>query len=309
MDTERDQVRHDVAEWLASYQPQGIPTAEWADAGLRAFVTEQIIRLDPPGVPRAKKCALQLAKLARWCHRHGMDLDVEQVLHPDTVERYCEVALANDPHRGDYRSMLRSIGPVLTKKAPWQPPPVAMKSRKVAAPYDAETVAGFVHDMTRQSTPRRRQSFTAMVALGLGAGLDGRWLHLVYGSDVDQIDGTTMVEVPDPAPRVVPVRDAWAATVRELAEQADDGLLFGGERPRKNLVNRRASDFDLSQDTPKPNAARLRSTWLVAHLAAGTRLPELVEAAGLQGITTLSDLLPAVERLDPGQARALLQAV
>lgn len=309
MDTERDQVRRDVAEWLADYQPYGIPPAEWADAGLRAFVSEQIIRLDPPGVPRAKKCALQLAKLGWWCHRHGMDLDVEQVLHPDTVERYCEVALANDPHRGDYRSMLRSIGPVLTKKAPWQPPPVPMKSRTVAAPYDAKTVEAFVHDMIRQSTPRRRQSFTAMVALGLGAGLDGRWLHLVHGSDVDQIDGTTVVEVPDPAPRVVPIRDVWAATVRELAEQAGEGLLFGGERPSKNLVNRRAGDFDLGKRTPKPNAARLRSTWLVAHLAAGTRLPELVEAAGMQGITTLSDLLGAIERLDPAKARALLRDV
>ena len=107
----------------------------------------------------------------------------------------------------------------------------------------------------------------------------------------------------------MPVREAWAATVRELAEQAGDGLLFGGQQPNKNLVNRRAADFDLGKDTPKPNAARLRSTWLAAHIAAGIRLPELVEAAGLQGITTLSDLLPYVERLDPAQARALLQAV
>ena len=309
MDTERDQVRRDVAEWLADYQPQDIPADEWADAGLRAFVTDQIVRLDPPGVARAKKCARQLARLAWWCHRQGMDLDVEQVLHPDTVERYCEVALANDPHRGDYRSVLRSIGPALTSKAPWQPPPAPMKARKVAPPYAAATVAAFVHDMTRQSTPFRRQSFTAMVALGLGAGLDGRWLHRVHGGDVDQVDGITVIEVPDPAPRVAPVRARWATTVLELAEQAGDGLLFGGERPSKNLVNRRAGDFDLGKDTPKPNAARLRSTWLVAHLAAGTRLPELVEAAGLQGITTLSDLLPYIERLSPAEARALLQTV
>ncbi|HEX3540468.1 MAG TPA: hypothetical protein VHT75_08505 [Acidimicrobiales bacterium] len=39
----------------------------------------------------------------------------------------------------------------------------------------------------------------------------------------------------------------------------------------------------------------------MTHLAMGTRLPELARAAGLQGVTVLSDLLefvPAVDDID-----------
>ena len=50
-----------------------------------------------------------------------------------------------------------------------------------------------------------------------------------------------------------------------------------------------------------------RSTWLVTHLAAGTRLPELAAAAGLDGVGVLSELLAYVPALDASQARALLR--
>ena len=36
---------------------------------------------------------------------------------------------------------------------------------------------------------------------------------------------------------------------------------------------------------------------MVTHLRSGTRLPELAAAAGLEGVTVLSDLLAFVERL------------
>jgi hypothetical protein len=39
----------------------------------------------------------------------------------------------------------------------------------------------------------------------------------------------------------------------------------------------------------------------------GTRLPELARAAGLQGVTVLSDLLPFVPLLDEDEALAMLR--
>ncbi len=58
---------------------------------------------------------------------------------------------------------------------------------------------------------------------------------------------------------------------------------------------------------PKLSASRLRSTWLVTHLAMGTRLPELARAAGLQGVTVLSDLLPFVPAIDEATAVEMLR--
>ena len=58
---------------------------------------------------------------------------------------------------------------------------------------------------------------------------------------------------------------------------------------------------------PRLAPARLRSTWLLTHLIAGTRLPELCRAAGLQGVTVLSDLLDLVKPLSAEAARAMLR--
>jgi hypothetical protein len=55
------------------------------------------------------------------------------------------------------------------------------------------------------------------------------------------------------------------------------------------------------------SASRLRSTWLVTHLTMGTRLPELARAAGLGGVTVLSDLLAFVPTLDEAEAVVMLR--
>lgn len=299
-------MRREVAEWLAGYRPQMVPANEWADTGLRAFVIEQIKQLDPPGIARGKKCALQLAKLGLWCIEQGIELDVEKVLDPDTVERYCTYALAGNGRAGDYRSMLRSLGMQLTTKAPWQPSPAPLKQRTVAPPYDQRTIDRFRRDAAAQSTELRRRTFTAVLALGLGAGLDGRWIHLIHGGDVDTIGHVTVIEVPEPAPRIVPVLAEWSDTVLELAETAGDELLMGGKSNR-NLIHRRLSILDLGKDTPRPNCASLRSTWLASHLERGTRLVELAAAAGVQGITTFSDLLSYIPPLAADEAHQMLR--
>ncbi len=45
----------------------------------------------------------------------------------------------------------------------------------------------------------------------------------------------------------------------------------------------------------------------MTHLAMGTRLPELARAAGLQGVTVLSDLLPFVPAFDEAEALEMLR--
>ena len=47
----------------------------------------------------------------------------------------------------------------------------------------------------------------------------------------------------------------------------------------------------------------------MAHLEAGTRLPELCRAAGLEGVTVLSDLLELIEPLNDASALAMLRGI
>src|SRR5260370_12198355 len=65
--------------------------------------------------------------------------------------------------------------------------------------------------------------------------------------------------------------------------------------------------FKVGHGHPALSAARLRSTWLVHHLTVGTRLPELMRAAGLTGVTVLSDLLADVPVLEDEQAAVMLR--
>jgi hypothetical protein len=119
--------------------------------------------------------------------------------------------------------------------------------------------------------------------------------------------GIVVVAVRGPAPRDVPVLAAWEDDTLELAAGIGEEFLVGGRSTARNRAGSLARRVTVARGHPSLSSARLRSTWLVAHLAMGTRLPELARAAGLQGITVLSDLLPYVPALGNPEALAMLR--
>ena len=80
-------------------------------------------------------------------------------------------------------------------------------------------------------------------------------------------------------------------TVLDLARTAGGEYLVGGYSTSRNRASALTASLVVPPGHPKLSCARLRSTWLLSHLIEGTRLPELASAAGLRGITVLSDLL------------------
>jgi hypothetical protein len=116
-----------------------------------------------------------------------------------------------------------------------------------------------------------------------------------------------LVRVGEPAARIVPVLASWERDVLELAASAGDEFLVGGRSVARNRAGSLAASIVVALGHPRLSASRLRSTWLVTHLAMGTRLPELARAAGLQGVTVLSDLLPFVPSLDELEAISMLR--
>jgi hypothetical protein len=236
-----------------------------------------------------------------WCLEQALPLDREVLLDPDTVERFVSVGLQGDRSRATYRATLRRIGPLLTTKAPWEPRAATVARRQVAQPYDREELRTLLRDALVQPTPGRVRAARALLSLGAGAGLDGRWSSRVAADDVSRHDGLVLVSVGDPAARTVPVLAAWEDEVWALAASAGGDFLVGGRSTARNRAGALAASFFVPLGHPRLSAPRLRSTWLVTHLAMGTRLPELARAAGLQGVTVLSDLLefvPAVDDID-----------
>ncbi len=84
-----------------------------------------------------------LAALGTWCLSQGIALDVEKVLHPDTVERYCQLGLTRTTEQSSatVTSVLRRLGHVLTVRAPWWPQPPVHRCLELPAPYSVKELA------------------------------------------------------------------------------------------------------------------------------------------------------------------------
>jgi hypothetical protein len=295
-------------EWLAAYRPAEVDPGRHED--IRRFVWDCVRQLgwdtDLDGAA-AWRVLWELARIASWAVAEGLPLDVEVVLDPATVERFIAVGLAGDPSRATYRAVLRRVGPRLTKRAPWQPRPATVARRQVAPPYSRVELGQLMEDAVLQPTSNRVRAARALLALGAGVGLDGRWVARVVASDVERVDGIVLVSVGEPAARRVPVLGGWDEEVLELAANAGSEFLVGGRSTSKNRVGALASWLVVSQGHPRFSASRLRSTWLVTHLTLGTRLPELAAAAGMQGVTVLSDLLRYVPATNEAEAARMLR--
>ncbi len=116
-----------------------------------------------------------------------------------------------------------------------------------------------------------------------------------------------VIRVGEPAARIIPVLARWEDEVLRLAATAGEEFLVGGRSTARNRAGSLAASLVVPHGHPKFSASRLRATWLATHLAMGTRLPELARAAGLAGVTVLSDLLAFVPTLDEVEARQLLR--
>jgi hypothetical protein len=297
--------RRRAVEAIARYRPQRLDAATWAAA--KPFVLCCADELGLDGGAAALRVVRVLARIAVWALGEGLSLNVEVVLDPANVERFIASAPDPDRSRATYRSELRRVGPLLTRHAPWESRPAAVSRRQVAPPYSQRELRLLQADATAQPTPGRRRAARALLALGAGAGLDGRWVSWVGAQDVTAHSWGVMVRVSEPATRVVPVLAEWEDEVLELARSAGDEYLLGGRSTSRNRAGALGASLIVGNGNPRMSASRLRSTWLLTHLTAGTRLPELVRAAGLQGVTVVSDLLPLVPFLEDSEALAMLR--
>lgn len=292
---------YDFPTWFRSYRPQDVPAAEWEEH-LRPFVAACIADLgDVPRPAAVLRYVQVLTGLADWCTRQGLPLQREVILSPEVVEHYAAQALTGRSG-ATYRADLRRLGPALTTRAAWPPRPAALASRQVAAPYTDDELEGLWRAVDRQPTAISRQRGRALYLLGAGAGLDGRWVTTVAAADVLTDDGVLIVSVGEPHPRGVPVLDRFAGRLNELADEIGSGSLTGLNPADKNAASQALVKLKLPPGVARPSLRRLRATWLRTHLERRTRLPELVAAAGLMGLTVLSDLVASLEPLPTGQA-------
>jgi hypothetical protein len=156
---------------MAEYRPSGIPAREWTV--VRPFVLALAAELGLQHCGSAQRTVRALTRLAAWAAGEGLPLDAEVVLDPASVERFVALGLVGDRSRATYRSVLRRVGPRLTRHAPWEARPASVARRQVAMPYTARELDRLRVASRAQPTPgqnaRRVHCWRSARALGLTA--------------------------------------------------------------------------------------------------------------------------------------------
>ena len=294
----------ELAETIAVFRPHRFTDEEWSQVAVatRALATAY----QPASVNWLRTQSGTFARFCRWVATRpervdlGSELRTFEVLESGLVEQYLMGPLATSPDnsRATVRSVLRRGVDRLSAV-----PKVTVAYRSVQAPYTPFECASFMRLAKHQPTSATRRGLSAMVALGLGAGLAANEQRAISPDRISEVDlgeGVTglLIDVPGERARSVIVREAYEELLREAValhraeRRADSAPLYGNKSGRRNATTgvRQNAQTALG-DGVDIDVARLRSTWLVACMSAEVPLGALLRASGLRSARTLVELL------------------
>jgi hypothetical protein len=249
--------------------------------------------------------------LVLWCWQsRGMPLQRERIFRRSVIDEFVHLGLTSlstgsaATHRSTLWRMTEALNPDDGTRSGFLIP----RSNPLVPYLNAEIAE--LHSWARtQSTEQRRQDATALLALGLGAGLATRELLAVEAGDVHVKDTRMGVTVWCDRVRDVPLLDPWHSAMRNLLEsRSNTEWLF--RRNRRGTSAGQVTNFLTRSRTPLDiRPARMRTTWLVHHLMIGTPPLELLRISGLRNFAALDKIaqfVPAQKKsseyfVDPDQ--------
>lgn len=295
-----------VAKVLATFVPLSLRDENPAVlAEVMATTRECVASAQPPDADTARHWIWAAAPMLLWLQRKLGSVDVVMLNHRN-VEAW--VNNVNKHQTNGWRHLarirLRRLGRAVNPDG-WPQPPKPISRVPIALPYDPKIEAIF-RQVAGLPKPRNQEGRLWVAGGGLGAALNGIELHAAKTSDLHEFpEGRLAIQVRGRNPRLVPIRACWTDTVRQAARIAEERE---GERSvwfirarDKNAVSRLARSLDFGQGGLA--LRRARSTWLTAHLMAGTSLSTLRILAGSLSAQTLLELTElAIGGIDPHTA-------
>lgn len=255
-------------------------------------VVESVVTVAAKRTAREPRSLYPVATaLAQWAWQtKGLELQPHKIFRKRVVEEFVHRGMGeySRSSRATYRSALMAIVDAVT--------PVSEQTFKIprsepTRPYSEAEIAALRSWSRHQGSAQRRLDASILLALGFGAGLATRELLSLRCADVTVAAGTTSVMVWDDRPRTVPVLPTWDGAIRAaVTERHADGWLF---RPgRKGVRSAQVTDFLHRGQTTELDVhpVRMRTTWLLTHLRAGTPPQELLRIAGLEHLAALDRL-------------------
>lgn len=212
----------------------------------------------------------------------GFDPDLDLIFTTRNIERFITAAAEqySKGTLGNVRGRLFRIAERIADPRDRRRPVKALPPADPAAPYSAAEVAA-LRSWAWTQTGERAVSALNLLALGLGAGLSTSEITHLRVQDVARSEHTTLT-ISVARPREVTMLDLWANDLT-LAEDEPHSFVFrpGRRATSKNVV----SHFVSRAPGPlRPQPQRLRATWIVRHLDAGTNVVTLMAAAGVDSL-------------------------
>lgn len=312
----------DLVAMLTDWSPDDVDAAQWA---LISDAVSVAVRAYQPTSPaNLRNVRSIVVSFAAWVVGRGTRTDSgrlgsDELLAEGLIDAYLAGPLAERPDgsRATIRSVLRRV---VRKLAP-DLAPEKITYQPVQPPYSATECARLVLLARQQPTDPLQRSLSAVVALGLGAGLGAEDQRVIAPCHVREVDlgdhGTAVaIDVPGARARTVIVREEYEELLRDAlalhakARRGNATPLYGMKPDRKNGANRVAAKAVTATGTGvEVSAARLRSTWLVACMSASVPLGALLHASGLKTPRTFADLLPYCPAPDPEAVAGLLRSL
>lgn len=298
---------------ITAYNASRIQAEHWA--AIESFVRRSVTQVIPNDATQAAKYMTVLTSHVHWCWQdRGYALEPTVIFRNEVIDEFLQHGTAHLGARSvaTYRSRLVSMSKALL---PWhlrtgELTPIGRIGAK--EPYSNGQIAALHTWAVQQGTAYRQVNCHVLLALGLGAGLSAGEVEQVRGRHVVVDDEGVLVEVVGDRPRFVPVLAEWETVVADVATAAmnKDQFLFKPRREEthaKNLIPNFIAET--TGRTFSITTQRLRSTWIVTHLAAGTPISGLHKASGVQSPEALARYAEFVPDMDPRAFRRAMRAM
>ena len=292
-----------IAEVLAKGKPECVRELDSETyEKIEPVVRVSVQMMTPTTVGVAQEMLREVFKYAIWAYREFGFIDLATLWHPDNIHLYINQHCAHLPNtsRKQARSNLFRVGRVANKQH-WPREPVKLSKNKIAEPYRADHETALVNAALVKGKPGRPAE-VAVTALSFGAGMNYRDIMSASPDHiVDLGAGRIGIQVKGPRSRLVPIRADYTEMVMRAVEFAQTGLFVPsqGNNAVFCAAKRVARNGFGFLELP-----RARSTWLKAHLDAGTPLAALRVIAGPLSMTTLDFLVAADSKALTAEAAA-----
>ena len=276
----------EVAEVLERWRP-----SNWDDFDVRTLepllptIRGWVEQAKPGTAAKARQFLLAASGMAVWAYPSFGNTDPTVVFHPSNVEQWTMTVCADRSMRWREvtRSRLRALGRIVNPDG-FPAPTRKVGRQQIAQPYTTleEKVFRLVCGLPG---PANRSQRLWICCGSLGAGLRGNEMTAARTRDIENVgDGRLAVRIRGNNPRLAPIRTDYTDLARAAtAASATDRFLPTNSHNVIHQTSRRLR--------PALSLRRARSTWLVAHLLAGTSLAVLHKIAGPLSTNTLDGLL------------------